>query len=933
MRSKTRCAALKGMLLATLASITLVFTTTAANADPITDIIALVDYVVASIEAVTWADVAIFALKAAAVIGLSYAVNSIFAPTITPGKPAGAKVNISLGGDVPRSFIVGYYATAGSLVYGATWGTVASVDNAYLTQVIALSDLPISGLLEIWVGSNKCTWVVGQTPGTTQGTPIIEYRDPTSHEDYLWVKYYDGTQSSVDSFLNTQFGSDPKFPWSSGMIGTGVAFVAVTARYSTKFFAGIPTFRFVIQGATLYDPRLDSSVGGSGTQRWTIPATWTYTDNPMVIAYNVFRGISYGGTILWGPQGVTDNRLPLASWFAAMNACDVTTTDDHSNTVKTYRCGIEISADAQPADVIETLCQSCNARIAEVGGIYKPSVGAAPSSVMSFTDSQIVIDATETFDMFPTQASMINGAAATYPEPAEAWSNKDAPLRTNSTYEAADGKRMLASLNYPAVPYSFQVQQLMDSVIEEARKFKKHTIVLGPQAWQLEPLDVVSWTSPRNSYTSKLFRVISIMDTYNLDIVLVLGEVDPADYTFNTSTDYITHTPISQGLTFGLPKPPDLALQLLQQMLAQQEADAEAFIQSVQTMIKTSQQIGKAHAWTLQTLQTQVVDGQSALAIAIQEFGATINVNGVSLSAAIIAETFARVSADAAETSIRTTQDATLQSNINSVSASVVSQTGTLVTAGDATALDVTTLTTTINGHTTTISSHTASINGISAQWGVTITSGNRITGAVRLDSGANNSNFVVVADNFYIFPTGGSDTAMFSVSAGIAKFTIPLVANLIVAANIVAGNIQLAHMDSSSVDTYALVTNSASVSANSTNTSTISANATPTTFTSLTSITPSLIGQPVLVWISIDISNTDPGDHLYGVRIQYNGSNIYTTGNQWVAVKSPNHSIFSIVVPHTPSSGAHTYELFFSGDSTNVKATNSTLSIIESRR
>lgn len=939
MRSKLR-SAFNAVL---VASIVLGLSTTPANAEPVTTaILAAINYIYLSFAAVdaaalTWADVAIFALKTAAIIGLSYAVNSIFAPTYTPGKPSGVKTTIRLGGDLPRSFITGYTATAGSLVYGATWGSIANVDNAYLTQVIALSDLPTTALMEIWVGSNKVTWTVGLAPTAPWGTPIIEYRDPTSHEDYLWVRFYDGTQTTNDAFLLSQFGSDPKFPWTSNMIGTGVSYVIVTSRFNSKFYSGVPTFKWAVQGAAFYDPRLDSTVGGSGTHLWSVPSTWAYTDNPMVINYNIFRGISYGGVNMWGPQGVTANRVPLAAWFAAMNACDVTTTDAAAATVRTYRCGLEITVDSQPVDVIETLNQACNARIAEVGGVYKPLVGAAGSSIMSFTDDNIVIDATQQFDMFPSQAMMINGAAAVYPEPIEAWANKDAPLRINATYEAADGKRLLANLNYVAVPYSSQVQQLMDSAIDESRKFKKHTIVLGPQAWALEPLDTITWTSARNSYTSKLFRVLSVMDTYSLDIVLVIAEVDPADYTFNTSTDYLSHTPISQGLTFGLPKPPDLALTLLQSMLAQQEADAEAFIQNITQQVNTSQQFGKANAWSINSLQTTVVDGLTAMAIAVQEFGAS-NANA---SALIVLETAARVAADTAETLIRSTQVATLTTSVNTVAASVVSQTGTLVAPGSATALDVTTLTTTVNGHTTTISSHTGSINGISAQWGVTITTGNRITGAVRLDSGATNSNFVVVADNFYIFPTGGSDTAMFSVSAGVAYFAVPLVANLIVAANILAGNITLVKMATDSVDTAQLLNLAVQTGKINTHAATLSTNgvlAGPTSaaaasaFTALSTVTDTFAAAPSLIWISADMSIGAAGNQVYGVRVLYDGVSIYSVSNVF-SILNNSHTPFSLLIPHTPGSGSHTYDFQFNSSSTACQATNAVIAVFESRR
>ena len=46
----------------------------------------------------------------------------------------------------------------------------------------------------------------------------------------------------------------------------------------------------------LYDPRRDSTVGGSGAQRWSDPSSWTpfgggANDNPVVQIYNLMLGL------------------------------------------------------------------------------------------------------------------------------------------------------------------------------------------------------------------------------------------------------------------------------------------------------------------------------------------------------------------------------------------------------------------------------------------------------------------------------------------------------------------------------------------------------------------------------------------------------------------------------------------------------------------
>jgi hypothetical protein len=61
----------------------------------------------------------------------------------------------------------------------------------------------------------------------------------------------------------------------------------------------------------------------------------------------------------------------------------------------------------------------------------------------------------------------------------------------------------------------------MTAALKEARRAK---------FWALEPGDVIPWTSARNNYATKLFRIDGVADKANLDVVADLTEVDPTDY-------------------------------------------------------------------------------------------------------------------------------------------------------------------------------------------------------------------------------------------------------------------------------------------------------------------------------------------------------------------------------------------------------------------
>jgi hypothetical protein len=476
-------------------------------------------------------------------VGLSLVQQLLLGGQQKPS-PVGIKGRLQTSGVVPRSFPIGPTMTAGSLAYVGTWGGERKVPNAYISFVIPLSDLPVgtlTGVARMWVNDELVTidWAGG---ATYRGYRIEEYDKGT--DEYLYVRFYDGSQTTADAMLVAEFGDHPTRPWTSNHIGRGIAYAIVTARASQvgdeeQIWSGFPKFKFEIPGIKLYNPRADSSIGGSGSQRWNNRATWAASDNFAVQIYNILRGISYEGTWVYGLQSMVAARLPTASWFAAINECDRSVAKKGGGTEKQYRGGIEVGVNVEPADVIQSaLLPGCSGRLAEVGGVYKLSVGAAGSPVFVFDDDDIVSTEAQSFMPILSLDEKANGIAAKYPEPAEAWQMKDAPPRYNPGFEAIDGaRRLMAEFSYDAVPYKTQVQRLMDSALKEARRARRHSVPMGPAASLLEPNDIVSWSSTRNGYETKAFRVDGVMLMPNLNVGLELTEVDPADYDWNPETD------------------------------------------------------------------------------------------------------------------------------------------------------------------------------------------------------------------------------------------------------------------------------------------------------------------------------------------------------------------------------------------------------------
>lgn len=524
------------------ASITLAGTAN-AYAAPIT--IALFG---AAFAATTAGAIVTFAISTAISIGLSLVAQALTKKDAQRQSDPGVTFDVQMGDTVPVGFPIGQTATAGSREYIGAWGAEGGTPNAYLVDVLTISDIPLPGQPGLWLADKLCTILWEETP-VEQGYPISEFR--VGGVDYAWIKYNDGTQVSADSYLLSKFGSDPDRPWTSDMIGRGCAFVIITTLINRDLFSGEPRKLIEPPVARLYDLRKDSTAGGSGAHRWDDQSTWEASSNPMVAAYNVARGIYFGSEWIFGGQNLAAFRLPAANWIAAANACDEDVDLGGGGTEPAFRCGIYVTGDLEPLAVIDELRKACNATIAEDGGIFRAQVGEPASAVYAFTDDDILVTEGQSYEPFPNLDNTNNIIEGTYPEPREQWKDKDAPQRRNEDAIAEDGDReLIASVRYTAAPYANQVQRLMDAALKDERRFRVHSFWLPPDAWALSAgTDRVSWSSARNGYSNKKFKIVRITGRRNSNQLVMLKEVDASDFDWDTEFELPEATGVIGPLT------------------------------------------------------------------------------------------------------------------------------------------------------------------------------------------------------------------------------------------------------------------------------------------------------------------------------------------------------------------------------------------------
>ncbi|WP_444668491.1 phage tail protein [Cereibacter changlensis] len=479
-------------------------------------------------------------VQIAASLALS-ALSMMLAPK--PEATGGIQTTYTMDGETtPQRFIMGYYATSGTFAaprYSHT--SSGGKDNNCLNYVIALSDSPVTEILPDVIIDGVEFKING---GTDQYGRSVDGDLSGKARFHL----YDGNQTTADSMLTAKYWNH-QYPWNTTAILKGTAYSVGSFFYDQKRYSGLPTVRHIVRGIPLYDPRYDSSVGGIGPQRWVDRSTWAFSDNPVVMVYNLLRGITMPDGSIYGVL-VPGSALPLAAWTAAMNVCDEPGTqpesDDWRDDLRRYRAGYEVSLDKEPLSMIDEVLKACGGMLAEMGGTYFINVGPPGLPVASITDDDLVISEGIDSSMFEPLANCINTISATYPDPRNLWEQTNAEVYTKPEWVVEDQNlELVADLKLDACPFPAQVRRIMREAGADHRRRRTHTVTLPPRYNFLNIFDQISWTSPSRYYNAKVFEVQGItLHPDTLNVTVNLRERDPEDYDIDAISDNTIPTPI-----------------------------------------------------------------------------------------------------------------------------------------------------------------------------------------------------------------------------------------------------------------------------------------------------------------------------------------------------------------------------------------------------
>lgn len=296
-------------------------------------IIETIALIVSSIATTTVAATALYLGTYAAIgLGLAYA-STLFVEKPKVPKPEDGSYNLKQ--NVPSlPFVYGRVKKGGDYVF-------LEERDGYAYHIIVWCGRRISGFVQHYGHDN---------PLTINGSGEVTSHYVRGPEEYVIISTRVGLDAET-AYADVASAFSPA--WTSQHRGDGLATVRMSCKtpqdkyYMEVFPNQMPEHSAIGDGMLLYDPRKDSTVGGSGSHRWWDHNSWEFSTNLALMRLDHLAQ-PFGGKLGY-------ERLYMPEWIQAANVCDQVVTNRTGGLELRYHGGMWFRANTDPVDVGRTL--------------------------------------------------------------------------------------------------------------------------------------------------------------------------------------------------------------------------------------------------------------------------------------------------------------------------------------------------------------------------------------------------------------------------------------------------------------------------------------------------------------------------------------------------------------------------------------------------
>ena len=387
----------------------------------------------------------------------------------------------------PQRFVYGRDLISGPIIYGNTRGT----DNAFMTLAVALTGHEIDAIEEFHMDSH----VIDASTGIAGGNVIAG-----QYTDVMQINWLLGVQSQSCAALLQQYSA------LFGALthrGLGHAYMVVEMELvegNQAYENGAPAnLKALVRGKKVYDPRLDSTNGGTGLHRLNDPATWEWSDNPALCLADFLRDEKFG-------MKEDDDRIDWPMVITAANICDELVSIPGAATQKRYTCNVTFQSTEKRGDVRDTLLNSMLGRMVFSQGVWKMWAGAALTP-------DVTLDETYLAGSIQVQATAgakerYNRVRGKFVDASRNYTASSYPELRSTVYETADGGEVRPLVvDFLATNNTFEAQRKGITTLKQSRQQRVVVFAGNLKCFSIQPGAVVSLNLTEFGFAGETFFV------------------------------------------------------------------------------------------------------------------------------------------------------------------------------------------------------------------------------------------------------------------------------------------------------------------------------------------------------------------------------------------------------------------------------------------
>jgi len=421
--------------------------------------------------------------------------------------------------------VYGERLVGGTRVFIETSGT----DNEFLYVALVLSEGEINSIEQIRVDDKVVTFDGALTDNTQRSVASSDsnfYKDAVS---YITIEPHFGTDGQSASSLLSTLSS-----WGSNHKLSGICYLALKFKWNADVFGGIPQVQAKIKGKKVVT--LASNLSEQ---------TASFSTNPAFCLLDYLRNERYG-------KGIATSDIDLQSFFDASQVCVTQVTPfSGGSDINIFDTNAVIDTSRKVIDNVRDILRGCRGYLPYVQGKYRLVIETTGSASVSLGEDDIIGGYALAS---PTKNSKYNRVISTFINPDRNFQadqvtfppTDDSSLATadkHATMKAADGGFLLeGKFDFKTITSPYQAEEMSEIILRRSRESLGLNITAGFKAYELHIGDIVNITISSLGFSSKAFRVLSMVFNEDYTIALTLVEHQDSFYTFATKGE-VASTP------------------------------------------------------------------------------------------------------------------------------------------------------------------------------------------------------------------------------------------------------------------------------------------------------------------------------------------------------------------------------------------------------